>query len=329
MLRTTLASLCLVPALAFPAAAQQDCSLSLTPSVAVGESFTLELAADEPVLAFVLVSLDPGPIATKAGSLDVGLPLIEILDVPLGANDTMACSAEVPCNPDYVGMTVYMQAVMAPLGSPGSFCVTNSVSMDVTTGACLGTGTEPGDYVTFTQGGWGTSCSGNNPGCRRDEHFDAVFPDGLLLGDQDGADGDEAYSLLLTSSSAVQAFLPHGGTAGALGADAVDPASVSEAGVLAGQLVAASLNLAFDDAGAFDDDKSVLGTALGDLVYVDGVHADLMGTSVRDVIELANHALAGGDLDGGLSLSDLVTALDALNNNFGDGDSDGGMLALP
>ena len=34
-----------------------------------------------------------------------------------------------------------------------------------------------GQFTTFSQGGYGTNCNGNNPGCYRDAHFDAAFPD--------------------------------------------------------------------------------------------------------------------------------------------------------
>src|SRR3989344_5045106 len=33
-------------------------------------------------------------------------------------------------------------------------------------------------WITYTQGGWGTKASGNNPGTYRDENFSAAFPSG-------------------------------------------------------------------------------------------------------------------------------------------------------
>ena len=68
------------------------------------------------------------------------------------------------------------------------------------------TGTNPdcivriGDFRSQTQGGWGSTCSGNNPGCYRDTHFDTAFPDGVTI----GCDGGE--SLTFTSSAAVRDF---------------------------------------------------------------------------------------------------------------------------
>src|SRR6056297_1672226 len=81
-------------------------------------------------------------------------------------------------------------------------------------------------FRTQTQGGWGTSASGNNPGAYRDIHFDQAFPDGITLGCH--------YTLHLTSSEAVEALLPAGGTAAALNESLTDP---QNANVLAGQVL--------------------------------------------------------------------------------------------
>jgi hypothetical protein len=191
-----------------------------------------------------------------------------------------------------------------------------------------------GDMIGFTQGGWGTVCSGGNPGCRRDAWFPTVFPNGVVIGDSDGIDGDKCYAVRFTSSAAVERFLPAGKTPSILKADATNPAS-SAAGVFAGQLLAAKLNVGFDDAGAFDEDKARDDLKLGDLVFVGGVDADLIGWTVRDLIDLADEAIRGAfgksgiDLDGDGSadvvIADLSTALDVFNNEFGDGGRNGNL----
>ncbi len=172
------------------------------------------------------------------------------------------------------------------------------------------------DLKTFTQGGWGTTCHGNNPGCFRDANFPLAFPDGLVVGDKDGVDGDDRYALTFTSSAAIEAFLPNGSTGTSLSEDAVD--STNGGGVLAGQLVAATLNVGFNDAGVLGDQG-----VLGDLVYVANVNPGLMGLTVRDVLCLASDGLAGDSLPGGLGLSHLVEALTRLNEGFNDGAFDG------
>lgn len=171
-------------------------------------------------------------------------------------------------------------------------------------------GPESPDLTTYTQGGWGTACRGNNPGCLRDTHFDQVFPSGLILGDPDGVDEDGDFALHLTNSKTVESFLPHGSTPGVFEEDAIDPSS-SPAGVLAGQLTAATLNLGFNDAGVLGAETGTYGA----LIYVANVPDALFGLTVREVIALANLAISGNPagLPESLSLSDLVEALTDFN----------------
>ncbi len=207
------------------------------------------------------------------------------------------------------------------------------------------------DFCTQTQGGWGQdSCSpagtlcprdlsegvGGNVACFRNCIFDTLFPDGLIVGDpdddpSDGVDGDGSFAILLTSSAAVAAYLPAGGMPAALTADQTDPA-VTSSGVFGGQLVAATLNVAVDDAGLRRDGAtppSPAGT-LGTLLYVAGcVDPDLVGLSVNQVIALSNIAISGGGTPAGVTISDLNEALSVLNENFVDCDTNNGCLAFP
>jgi hypothetical protein len=230
-------------------------------------------------------------------------------------------------------------------GDPGGCCLENGDCVDVETpqdcdGVYQGGGNfcdgpppiecpdDPtGDFCSQTQGGWGSEAAGNNTGALRDANFDAIFPDGLCVGDNwdsffdnasctDGAGG--GHSLYLSSSQAVEDLLPTGGTAAALTADQTDPL-VTSAGVFAGQLVAATLNVAFDLAGVGKSTpQRTPPPYLGDLVYGDCVAAELQGLSVNDVIELANIAISGGGTPAGVSISDLNDALSSLNEEFVD-----------
>lgn len=170
----------------------------------------------------------------------------------------------------------------------------------------------PGDFRTQTQGGWGSVCRGNNPGCYRDAHFDATFPGGLLIGE-----GGEAA--LFTASAAVRDFLPQGGTPAALDGYSVDPLATA-AGVLAGQVTALTLSVHFDQA---DADFGASDTALADLVAVEGACA---GMSVAAILDAANQALAGG---GGFAPSAINGCVSAINENFVDGTEVGDYLRLP
>ncbi|MBC7439239.1 MAG: hypothetical protein H7250_04570, partial [Flavobacterium sp.] len=94
-------------------------------------------------------------------------------------------------------------------------------------------------FKTFTMGGWGTHCHGENPGCYRDAHFDAAFPDGIRI-------GSDTRSLTLTSSLAVENFLPSGTSPRALNAGALTDPARTYRNNFAGQLVALTLSVGFD-----------------------------------------------------------------------------------
>jgi len=174
----------------------------------------------------------------------------------------------------------------------------------------------PGIYRTQTQGGWGGACHGQNAACLRDENFDEAFPTGLTVGG--------TFTIHLTDSAAVEDFLPAGGTPSVLTSSHTDPSS-TEAGVFAGQVVALAISLGFAEAGVpgFGD--------LGSLVILTGVHDPLgpfRGYTVNEVFALANIVLGGNPaaLPSGISLSDLNDVIDAINNDFDDGEESNGYL---
>lgn len=171
-------------------------------------------------------------------------------------------------------------------------------------------------HRTQTQGGWGSGAHGNNPGAFRDANFAGCFPSGIEIGCAEGP------SLEFLSSSAIQAFLPQGGTPGVLVESAVDPLS-SSGGVLAGQVLALALNVGFDeclpDFGASD-------VPLASLVVQDPTSACL-GLTVAQVLDLG-HVILGG-CGGSLSASAINGCVSRINENFVDGSIDLGFLALP
>ncbi len=289
--------------------------------------------------AFVVLSLHKGTTHTVAGNLGVAPPFLTIFPLPMPESGVLCLGdRQMPCDASLIGIVAYWQFVAVSNGQPKSFGLSNLASLTIVDGACNHPcEVKPGAFMTYTQGGWGTKCAGNNPGCLRDAHFKDVFPGGLILGDKDGPDNDKNYALLLTTSSKVEKFLPAGGSPGKFTEDMTNVTSTA-AGVFAGQLASAMLNVAFDDAGVFDSKKCQSFCKLGDLVFAQGVHAKLLGHSVREVIEFSNLAISGalkapidvdGDNVGDVSLSDLSTALDTLNNNFDNGTKDDGVLGMP
>jgi len=298
-----------------------------------GELYEFCLQTPGAATAFLMVStelVDP-PMQTGAGPFHLALPVLStgVVPIPESGKQTITCT--IPCDDLLEGLSVHFQfgAVLAD----GERGLSNAATVTVEEGAC---DIDAGDLVTFTQGGWGAPCAGENPGCLRDASFDDAFPQGLVLGDQDGADGDGLHALVLSGAAAVEAFVPEGGPAGPLLQDDVDPVT-SPAGILAGQATATRMNVGFDDAGLLDDLKAKDELLLGDLFVVAGVDEDLLGMTVRELLELADGVLSGEigplvDLDGDLAAdvgpSEIADALGAVNENFVDGLVDEGVLAV-
>lgn len=181
-----------------------------------------------------------------------------------------------------------------PLDTTITNCVSVSFFMQ---GNCNLTG-----YTTYTQGGWG-SPSNSQPGQVRDTYFATVFPAGLVVGGPN--------TITLTSAAAVKNFLPQGSTPQALTQNYVDP-SGSNISVLAGQVVAATLNVQFSQAGFLGTNA----TPLGQLLFSSGTFS---GMTINDFLVIANAALGGQSV--AYSLSDINAAATAINENFDNGNS--------
>jgi len=166
-----------------------------------------------------------------------------------------------------------------------------------------------GKYTTYTQGGWGAKPNGANPGTLLHNTFDKVIGGELRIGGR--------FELAFTSADAVTAFLPTGSTPAVLKASQKNPTS-SEAGVLAGQVLALQLNL-------FYSESKVTREGLGDLRLGSG---PFEGYRVKEFAQLANKVLGGetGDLPKGVTVSAVNEAATKINENFDNGTVDQGFL---
>jgi hypothetical protein len=170
-------------------------------------------------------------------------------------------------------------------------------------------------FRTQTQGGWG-QCqqNGNNPGSYLFNNFAAAFPNGLTIGCTN--------TLSLSSAQAVCDFLPSGSTPVALPAGNMSDPGAAYTNVLAGQLVAATLNAGFD---VYDPNfASNSDFTLGDLIIVSG---PFMGWSVNDLLTEANNKIGG--CTSAYSYSKINKALSMINQNYTDGAVDNGFLTCP
>jgi len=159
-------------------------------------------------------------------------------------------------------------------------------------------------YCSFTPGGWGAPPNGNNVALLLANNFSKVYPGGVV---EIGIPGFAGFSLKFTSSTAIEIFIPSGGTPGPLKKDAVNPTD-SAACEFASQVLALALNINFSDAGI------TTGTGiLGDLTLNDPT-SPLNGKTLRQILALANIALGGGNA--GVSISTLMPLLTSINQGF-------------
>jgi hypothetical protein len=178
------------------------------------------------------------------------------------------------------------------------------------------------DFTTHGQGGWGTVCHGWNPGCYRDDRFDIAFPDGVMIG-SDECDGSDGFTMTFTSSEAIEIYLPNGGRPSPLENDYLDPAERTEAGVLASQVLALTLNLGFDEV---DENFSSSDELLGDQVICNtGTAFD--GWTLAALLEEANWLLAGCESEYGPG--EIAEAVEIMNENYSDGAGDMGYICAP
>jgi hypothetical protein len=161
-----------------------------------------------------------------------------------------------------------------------------------------------GEFKTFTIGGWGTNCNGNNPGCFRDANFASTFPNGVSI-------GCGTNKLNFSSSAAIDAFLPSGGPASVLSGTINNPTSGNPANVLASQVLALTLNVQFD---ATIANFAPSASTLGSLTIISGTFA---GMTVSNFLQIANDVLGG--CSNAYSLGDINSAATAINENFNDG----------
>ncbi|NQT72822.1 MAG: hypothetical protein HQ553_08625 [Chloroflexi bacterium] len=162
------------------------------------------------------------------------------------------------------------------------------------------------DFCTQSHYSWGLECGDENTGCLRDNNWDKVTGGTLVVG--------EGHTLTFTSSEAVAAFLPTDGPARSLTGEHINP-TVTESGILGGQVTALKLNVLFSDEGIGKVEPACDG--LRNMRIIKGPFSKM---EVGDFLTLAEEVL-GGDLThlpSGVTLSDVNDTAASINENFGD-----------
>ncbi len=132
--------------------------------------------------------------------------------------------------------------------------------------------------------------------------FSAVFPTGMKLGGI-----SSGFKAEFTSATAVLAFLPQVGTAGAFNTNYTNPTTTS-AGVFAGNLASLELNVEFNEAGFLGHSST---TKLKNLVVASGPMKDY---KVHEVLNMAHKAIGGASTP--FSITVLNNVVESINANF-------------
>lgn len=174
-------------------------------------------------------------------------------------------------------------------------CIHNTVYAQQ---ACLG-------FRTYPQGVWGANPVKNNPAAWLEEEFNAAFPGGIEIGCKDALD--------LMSPEAVRKFLPQGGVPSELPFGLLtDPDNEGYNNILAGHLVALTINVGFDlhDPGFSPSDHT-----LAELLISEG---PFKGLSVDRFLERANQRI-GGCVEDSISLRTYSQVAATINRTYTDG----------
>lgn len=178
-------------------------------------------------------------------------------------------------------------------------------------------------FVTYSKGGWQGGSGGNGGGNSGGgaaytlliDHFDDVYPNGLVVGDLSN------YTITFDEASDVANYLPGGGGPQVLSQSWTNPEKKDKLGNLADQVIAARLNVDYDAAGHLGSNEDY---ELGELVFKDG---PFMNMSVNEFLDMAEIALGDGGLNS-YSKKQYKNAAENINHSFHEGNN-GEILTCP
>ena len=167
-----------------------------------------------------------------------------------------------------------------------------------------------GGYCSYTKGGYANEGA---PGKFFDAHFSSVFFNDLVIGIYDGAGAQTSARFTANDPGPadLKTYLtsPAHGPSAAFPADVTNPTATVN-GQLPEQTATLALNIGFS--GVAGDPAG-----FGDLILT-GTGGSLDGMSVRDILGVANYALAGDGLPQGYTFSDLNDLVTNLNQSYDD-----------
>lgn len=230
-----------------------------------------------------------------------------IYRVPAGSSVTVTFTATAPCAPgSYQWITSAYNTTLQD-GPATPFTLDGLQPSISVSGAsvCSSVAFGPGDYCSYTQGGWGAKPSGGNVAATMASSFTSVYTSGTAL------KVGTPKSMTFTSANNVKAYLPAGGPPDVLTVNSlINPTSTSS-GVFGGQVLALRLNVDFNNAKVIaGTDGSIAGLKLKN------TGTSLDGLTVAQILAIAESALGGGALQSGFTVSTLNDIIDLLNKAF-------------
>jgi len=171
---------------------------------------------------------------------------------------------------------------------------------------------------TFTIGGWGAKCAGNNPGCYLKNNYAAAFPTGAKIGcagcTYTFADSEAVRTFIRESRGPSTPLYPCN-----VVVTAANAASLA-GGTVAAQALGVTLAVGFD---LYDPNFGASNFNLIDGLY-SGSESACNNQTVGGVLNIANSYLGGCDT----SAPDVISCLDAINNNFDGGNVNNGLVCF-
>ena len=310
---------------------------------------TVELKDSGPELGDPLAGQTQNSVTT-AGPL-VGAPIDDLLtdtatynisqDVNGGTFGGQVCNTATLTGVNCNGLDCNLNLTITDLTGTHTIFEQCCKGVNLTASACVSVAGSPagfpGEFCTFTQGGWGAKPNGNNPGALLAAKFSTVYPGGSCIvgGAKTMTFKDNTVvsvtkvkgknttvTTTVLGAQAIEKFLPAqkpvgqgaGNVPGQL-TDSLTNPDKSSAGVFGGQVLALELNVDFSNAG-------VNPGGLGGVKYCANDLPSIHNWTISQILAGANAVLGGatpasqGFMDqGGLNgmtiaqLNDLITNL--------------------
>ena len=178
--------------------------------------------------------------------------------------------------------------------------------------SCIVTALTCDPLKTYTQGAndWGTPSTSNAIGTYITANFATVFPNGVTI-------GSSSRKLVLTTSTAVRAFLPSAEDGEVLPSGTLTNPGTNYDNELAGELVASKLNVGFDK---YDASFATPSRKLENM-YCNTGSSSFKGKTIAELIVIADNILGGTTSSNSDTRDELNSILNKFNEYYSSNNS--------